>query len=63
MLQYCEFIDQKLVIKMGQQSKNVFEIQAEVIEKELESKKILDISIAFELKKYLSLIQTLEKAS
>ncbi len=48
---------------MGQQSKNVFEIQAEVIEKELESKKILDISIAFELKKYLSLIQTLEKAS
>lgn len=63
LLQYCEFIDQKLVIKMGQQSKNVFEIQAEVIEKELESKKILDISIAFELKKYLSLIQTLEKAS
>lgn len=63
LLQYCEFIDQKLVIKMGKKNEDVFAIQSEFIEKELESKKILDISIAVELKKYLSLIQTIEKAS
>lgn len=61
-LQYCEFIDEKLLIKMGVDNIASSTIQAVKLEEELLSKKILDVSLTFELKKFLSLVDTTNKS-
>lgn len=61
LLQYCEFIDQKLLIKMGQENLSASKVQMDTLEEELVSKKILDVTLTFELKKYLSIVETTKK--
>lgn len=63
-LQFCEFIDQKIQIKMGESSgKNSKQAQLEAIEAELMSKKILDLALAYKIKTYLSIIDSAQPIS
>jgi hypothetical protein len=48
---------------MGSQSVKSDKVQIDILQSELMNKKILDVSIAFELKKYLSVIETTNKLS
>ncbi len=63
LLQYCEVIDQKLLIKMGSKSQTSNELQNEILKEELSSKKILELSLCSELKKLLDESAKMEKAS
>ena len=63
LLQYCEFIDQKLMIRIGEESLTSGVAQIKKLEEELGSKKILEIDLALKLKSYLSLIEKSSHAS
>lgn len=56
LLQYSEFIDQKLIIKMGQENIKAYKLQMDVLEQEVMNKKMLDVSMAVDLMKYLKII-------
>ena len=51
LIQYSELVDQKLLIKMGTKNNSSSVIQKGILEDELDSRKILDLTITLELKK------------
>ncbi len=63
LLQYCEVIDQKMIIKMGSKSEKARDVQAATLEIELRQKKVLDLQLCNELQKCLELSGNSQKAS
>ncbi len=53
-LQFCEVIDQKLIIKMGEKSEDAQTLQMKLVKEEINNKSILDVALAGELQRYLN---------
>jgi HD domain len=53
-LQFCEVIDQKLTIKMGEKIENAQDLQFQLLKEEINKKSILDIALAGELQRFLN---------
>lgn len=62
-LQFCEMVDQKLKIKMGEKNEDSKEIQLQIVKEEINKKSVLDISLAGELQRFLNSIQNNGKAA
>lgn len=54
LLQFCELVDQKLMIKMGEKSQNAHEIQLNLLKEEIAKKSMLDLAMASEIEKNLT---------
>jgi hypothetical protein len=63
LLQYSEYIDQKLIIKMGQENIKAYKLQMDALEQEVMNKKMLDVSMAVDLMKYLKVINDTPSAA
>lgn len=53
-LQFCEIVDQKLMIKMGEKITDAQDLQLELVKEEINKKSVLDIALAGELQRFLN---------
>lgn len=63
LLQFCEIVDQHLIIKMGEKTKNAHEIQLKMLKEEIAKKSILDLSLVSEIEKNILANSNSEKAA
>lgn len=62
-LQFCEVIDQKMMIKLGEKIPDTKDIQLQLVKEEIAKKSILDIALAGELQRYLNSTKTTSNAA
>lgn len=63
LLQLCEIVDQKLVIKMGSKSENARDLQIRILNEESKNRQVLNIGLSTQLKSYIEGFENKGKAA
>jgi HD-GYP domain-containing protein (c-di-GMP phosphodiesterase class II) len=53
LLHFCEIVDQRLLLKMGEKAENARDLQMKILEEEISQKRALDFQLSSQLKQYL----------